>query len=112
MKNRRQFVIDNVAAWFLAPELAKRIEWLAQHEDRAYLPRVSKPRNKLYACSEYGGFYLSLNTPFELPLDTLAVSFPDRVITVGIHDAVDQLGEATSIRELFIDFQKHLFQAA
>jgi type I restriction enzyme R subunit len=30
----------------------------------------------------------------------------------GIHDAVDQLGEATSIRELFIDFQKHLFQAA
>ena len=65
MKNRRQFVIDNVAAWFLAPELAKRIEWLAQHEDRAYLPRVSKPRDKLYACSEYGGFYLSLNTPFE-----------------------------------------------
>jgi len=30
----------------------------------------------------------------------------------GIHDAVDQLGEATSIRELFIDFQKHLFKAA
>ena len=30
----------------------------------------------------------------------------------GIHDAVDQLGEAPSIRELFIDFQKHLFQAA
>lgn len=30
----------------------------------------------------------------------------------GIHDAVDELGEATSIRELFIDFQKHLFKAA
>jgi type I restriction enzyme R subunit len=30
----------------------------------------------------------------------------------GIHDAVDQLGEATSIRELFINFQKHLFEAA
>ena len=30
----------------------------------------------------------------------------------GIHDAVDELGEAASIRELFIDFQKHLFQAA
>jgi len=30
----------------------------------------------------------------------------------GIHDAVDQLGEATSIRELFIGFQKHLFKAA
>jgi hypothetical protein len=30
----------------------------------------------------------------------------------GIHTAVDELGEATSIRELFIDFQKHLFQAA
>ena len=30
----------------------------------------------------------------------------------GIHDAVDELGEATSIRELFIEFQKHLFKAA
>ena len=30
----------------------------------------------------------------------------------GIHDAVDELGEAPSIRELFIDFQKHLFRAA
>ena len=30
----------------------------------------------------------------------------------GIHDAVDELGEAASIRELFIGFQKHLFQAA
>jgi len=30
----------------------------------------------------------------------------------GIHDAVDELGEAASIRELFIGFQKHLFKAA
>ena len=64
MKSRRQFVIDNVAAWFLAPELAKRIEWLAQHEGKPYLPKVSKPQDKLYACSGYGGFQLSLNTPF------------------------------------------------
>ena len=65
MKSRRQFVIDNVAAWFLAPELAKRIEWLAEHENKPYLPRVNKPNDKLYAYSESGRFYLSLNTPFE-----------------------------------------------
>jgi type I restriction enzyme R subunit len=28
----------------------------------------------------------------------------------GIHDAVNELGQAASIRELFIDFQKHLFE--
>jgi|TARA_B110000116_G_scaffold209740_1_gene185377 hypothetical protein len=27
-------------------------------------------------------------------------------------DDVDELGEVTSIRELFINFQKHLFEAA
>ncbi|MBC8245637.1 MAG: DEAD/DEAH box helicase family protein [Verrucomicrobia bacterium] len=30
----------------------------------------------------------------------------------GIHDAVDELGDAVSIRKLFIGFQKHLFRAA
>ena len=30
----------------------------------------------------------------------------------GIHDAVDELGDAASIREIFIEFQKHLFEAA
>ena len=70
------FLVDNVAVWFLAPELAKRIEWVAQHEDKAYLPRGNKPQDKLYACSEYGGFYLSLTgwrlllalEVFELPV--------------------------------------------
>ena len=41
------FLVDNVAVWFLAPELAKRIEWVAQHEDKAYLPRGNKPQDKL-----------------------------------------------------------------
>ena len=65
MKNRRQFLVDNVAAWFLAPELAKRIEWVAQHEDKSYLPRIRKPRQKLYASEACDGFYLCLNGPFE-----------------------------------------------
>ena len=30
----------------------------------------------------------------------------------GIHDAVDHLGDASSIRELFVAFQKHLYRAA
>ena len=43
MKNRRQFLIDNVSAWFLAPELAKRIEWVANHGEKPYLPKLDKP---------------------------------------------------------------------
>jgi hypothetical protein len=64
MKNRRQFLIDNVSAWFLAPELANRIEWVASHEKKPYLPKVIHPRETLYATNDYGGYYLSLNTPY------------------------------------------------
>ena len=60
MKNRRQFLIDNVAAWFLAPELAKRIEWVANHEGKPYITPVSKPKHIIYAFD---------TAPYRLTLD-------------------------------------------
>ena len=63
MKNRRQFLIDNVSAWFLAPELAKRIEWVANHGEKPYLPKPDKPEYKLYAEYQCEGYYLTWEAP-------------------------------------------------
>lgn len=65
MKNRRQFLIDNVSAWFLAPELAKRIEWVANHGKKPYLPKLDKPKYKLYAEYDFNGYYLTWGTTRE-----------------------------------------------
>ena len=59
MKNRRQFVIDNIAAWFLAPELAHRIEWFAQDKEKPYLQDIKKPDVKIYAEWEYDRYHLT-----------------------------------------------------
>ena len=59
MKSRRQFVIDNVAAWFLAPDLAKRIEWFSDHQEKPYLQTIKKPKVKLYAQWEDNYYHLT-----------------------------------------------------
>ena len=59
MKSRRQFVIDNIAAWFLAPELAQRIEWLAQHKEKPYLRDIKNPDVKIFAQWDYGYYHLT-----------------------------------------------------
>ena len=59
MKSRRQFVIDNVAAWFLAPDLAKRIQWFSDHEEKPYLQAIKKPKVKLYAEWDYSHYHLT-----------------------------------------------------
>jgi hypothetical protein len=61
MKNRRQFLVDNVAAWFLAPDLARRIEWVSQHEQRPLLPDIQTPTESLFADFDNGRFTLSLD---------------------------------------------------
>ena len=59
MKNRRQFVIDNIAAWFLASELAQRIEWLAQNREKPYLQNIKNPDVKIFAQWDYGHYHLT-----------------------------------------------------
>ena len=59
MKNRRQFVIDSIAAWFLAPELAQRIEWLAQNKEQPYLQNIKNPDVKIFAQWDYGYYHLT-----------------------------------------------------
>ena len=59
MKNRRQFVIDNIAVRFLAPELAQCIEWLAQNKEQPYLQNIKNPDVKIFAQWDYGYYHLT-----------------------------------------------------